>query len=185
MFRRLTKISDDSRKCSDLFQSLASRFSLHISTLYRLHPCEHSDKCVTPEKLSRDEYYVTLSHSIFTELLSCLVFLISSAVISQWIYRRTNLNSLFCCFFLLSDQVWVVDIIAVCYKAKLLSPVSLLLLSFSFTFSFMFGFWKRHLLEGALQAQYRPRRCLRCGLEAIYELRPRSYMWVATTPLYG
>ena len=182
-FRRLTKISDNSRKCSDLFRSLPSRFSLHISTLYRLHPCERSGKCVTlpyyestPGKLSRDEYYITLSHSIFTELLSCLVILISSAVISQWIYRRTNLNSLFCCFFLLSDQVWVVDIIAVCYKAKLLSPVSLLLLSFSFTFSFMFGFWKRHLLEGALQAQYRPRRCLRCGLEAIYELRPRSYM---------
>ena len=97
---------------------------------------------------------ITLSHSIFTELLSCLVILISSAVIS----RRTNLNSLFCCFFLLSDQVWVVDLIAVCYKAKLLSPVSLLLLSSSFTISFMFGFWKRHLLEGALQAQCRPRR---------------------------
>ena len=72
--------------------------------------------------------------------------------------------------------MWVVDLIAVCYKAKLLSPVSLLLLSFSFTFSFMFGFWKRHLLEGALQAQYRPRRGVRCGLDAIYELRPRSCM---------
>lgn len=52
-----------------------------------LHPCEHSGKCVTlpshestPGKLSRDEY-VTLSYSIFTELLSCLVILISAVVL--------------------------------------------------------------------------------------------------------
>ena len=120
-------------------------------------------------------------------LNSCPVLSFSSLLLlfPNGYTAETNLNSLFCCFFLLSDQVWVVDLIAVCYKAKLLSPVSLLLLSFSFTFSFMFGFWKRHLLEGALQAQCRPRRSVSCGLDAIYELRPRSYMWVATTPLYG
>ena len=38
--------------------------------------------------------------------------------------------------------MWVVDLIVMCYNAKLFSPVSpfFFLLSFSFTFSFMCGF---------------------------------------------